>query len=117
MKLRVLHLEDNGDDVELVRTTLVREGLDCEIFAVDSGPAYLEALQQPHFDAVLSDSSVPGYDGTEALVAPPQLFPGIPLIVVPAGADNPPAESLRTDPPSSPTARLAKAELHRLGRT
>jgi signal transduction histidine kinase/CheY-like chemotaxis protein len=117
MKLRVLHLEDNGDDVELVRTTLVREGLDCEIFAVDSGPAYLEALQQPHFDVVLSDSSVPGYDGTEALVAARQRFPGIPFIVVSAGAGNAPAERLPTDPASSPTAQLAKAELHRLGHT
>ena len=117
MKLRLLHLEDNGDDVELVRTTLVREGLECEIFAVDSGPAYLEALQQPHFDAVLSDSSVPGYDGSEALVAARQRFPGIPFIVVSAGAGIAPAERQPTDPAGSPTARLAKAELHRLGPT
>ena len=117
MTLRLLHLEDNGDDVELVRTTLLREGLDCEICAVDSGPSYLEALQQPHFDAVLSDSSVPGYDGNEALVAARQRFPGIPFIVVSAGAGNAPAERQAADSASSPTARLAKAELHRLGLT
>jgi hypothetical protein len=39
MKLRLLHLEDNGDDVELMRETLSREGVDCEILAVDSGEA------------------------------------------------------------------------------
>jgi hypothetical protein len=45
MKVRLLHLEDNGDDVELVRAALAREGLDCDILAVDSGAAFLgEAL-------------------------------------------------------------------------
>ena len=117
MKLRLLHLEDNGDDVELVRTALVREGLDCDILAVDSGSAYVEALQHAHFDAVLSDSSVPGYDGTEALVAARERFPGIPFIVVSAGAGSAPAEKQPTTAANSATARLAKAELHRLGPT
>jgi signal transduction histidine kinase len=31
MKLRLLHLEDNGDDVDLVRRTLARAGIDCDI--------------------------------------------------------------------------------------
>jgi hypothetical protein len=39
MKLRLLHLEDNGNDVELVRTTLERDGIDCDIPAVGSGAA------------------------------------------------------------------------------
>ena len=120
MKLRLLHLEDNGDDVELVRTALVREGLDCDILAVDSGPAYIEALQQSHFDAVLSDSSVPGYDGSEALTAARERFPGIPFIVVSAGAGAGganPTEKRPTAAANAATARLGKAELHRLGST
>lgn len=118
MKLRLLHLEDNGDDVELVRTALVREGLDCDILAVDSGPAYLEALQQSHFDAVLSDSSVPGYDGSEALTAARARFPGIPFIVVSAGAGAHSAEARpATAAANAATARLGKAELDRLGPT
>lgn len=112
MKLRLLHLEDNGDDVELVRTALLRQGLECDILAVDSGPAYLEALKQPRFDAVLSDSSVPGYDGSEALSAARERFPDIPFIVVSAGAGAG-AEDKRA--PHRATDRLAKAELHRLG--
>jgi signal transduction histidine kinase/FixJ family two-component response regulator len=112
MKLRLLHLEDNGDDVELVRTALVRQGLDCEILAVDSGPAYLDALQQSHFDAVLSDSSVPGYDGSEALLAARERFPDIPFIVVSAGAGVGMTDKRTAQ---AATARLTKAELHRLG--
>jgi signal transduction histidine kinase len=111
MKLRLLHLEDNGDDVELVRMTLARDGVDCDILAVSSGAAYLAALQQPHFDAVLSDSAIPGYDGGEALLAARNRFPEIPFIVVSGspGVTDPRARG------ENPTARVAKSELHRLG--
>jgi signal transduction histidine kinase/CheY-like chemotaxis protein len=112
MKLRLLHLEDNGDDVELVRTALTRDGVDCDILAVDSGAAYLAALQHSHFDAVLSDSSVLGYDGSEALSAARERFPGIPFIVVStaAGASEPRESSVE----DSATARVPKSDLQRL---
>ena len=110
MKLRLLHLEDNRDDVELVRTSLTRAGVDCDILAVDSGAAYREALQQSHFDAVLSDSSVLGYDGSEALQDARKRFPGIPFIVVSAGADDEPEIAAA----SVITARVPKSQLHRL---
>lgn len=115
MKLRLLHLEDNGDDVELVRATLARDGVDCDILAVDSGATYQAALQQSYFDAVLSDSSVPGYDGTEALSAARARIPGIPFIVVSAAAGS--TEPLDSPPGESASARVAKAELHRLAPT
>jgi signal transduction histidine kinase/CheY-like chemotaxis protein len=112
MKLRLLHLEDNGDDVELVRTTLARDGVDCDILAVDSGTAYLAALQQSHFDAVLSDSSVLGYDGGEALSAARQHYPGIPFIVVSTAAGV--TEMRESSVEDAATARVAKSELERL---
>jgi hypothetical protein len=114
MKLRLLHLEDNGDDVELVRTTLTRDGIDCDILAVDSGAAYRAALQNSHFDAVLSDSSVLGYDGSEALSDARDRFPGIPFIVVssaPASDTQHPTEGFGI------TARVPKSQLDRLGET
>jgi hypothetical protein len=112
MKLRFLHLEDNGDDVELVRSTLARDGVDCDILAVDSGPAYLAALQQSHFDAVLSDSSVLDYDGSEALSAARERFPGIPFIVVSGAAST--TEPCEASIEDTATARVSKSELHRL---
>jgi signal transduction histidine kinase len=112
MKLRLLHLEDNGDDVELVRMTLAREGVDCDILAVSSGAAYLAALQQPHFDAVLSDSAIPGYDGREALLAARNRFPEIPFLVVSGSPGVTDPHAARGE---NPTARVAKSELHRLG--
>jgi signal transduction histidine kinase len=115
MKLRLLHLEDNGDDAELVRAALARDGVDCDILAVDSGAAYLAALQQSYFDAVLSDSSVPGYDGSEALSAARTLIPGIPFIVVSASAGS--TEPVASLPGASASAHVAKTELHRLAPT
>lgn len=115
MKLRLLHLEDNGDDVELVRTALTREGLDCDILAVDSREAYRAALQQTRFDAVLSDSGVRGYNGGEALADARQRSPEIPFIVVSAS----PAIVNEQHPTRTGgvTARVPKSELHRLGPT
>jgi signal transduction histidine kinase/CheY-like chemotaxis protein len=113
MKLRLLHLEDNGDDVELVRRTLARDGVDCDILAVSSGTAFLEALQQTDFDAVLSDSAIPGYDGSEALSAARNSFPGIPFIVVSANVDSTGPHAATGE--NAATARVAKSELHRLG--
>jgi signal transduction histidine kinase len=115
MKLRFLHLEDSEDDAELVRRILTREGIDCDILAVGSRAAYRAALQQAHFDAVLSDSSVSGYDGGEALSDARERFPGIPFIVVSAG----PAlvhQQLPTQAGGA-TARVPKSELHLLGPT
>ena len=111
MKLRFLHLEDNGDDIELVKAALLRGGLDCEVLAVDTRDAFQAALEQCHFDAVLSDSSVLGYDGSEALSAARERFPGIPFIVVSTAGQQQPT------PASAVTARVAKSEIHRLAPT
>jgi signal transduction histidine kinase len=125
MRLRLLHLEDNGDDIELVRNTLARDGLDCEVVAVETRAAYQAALQHSRFDAVLSDSSVLGYDGSEALSDARERFPGIPFIVVSAAydaVDHQQTTSATTvtnepAPQSAVTARVAKSAIHRLGPT
>jgi signal transduction histidine kinase/CheY-like chemotaxis protein len=82
MKLQILHLEDNAADTELVRTSLVRGGLSCDILPVSTGDAFLAALQKPQFDVILSDSGVPGYDGSAALAAARDHCPGVPFITV-----------------------------------
>ena len=109
MGLRLLHLEDNDDDIKLVRASLSRAGVECEIQAVGSGPAYRAALQHCDFDAVLSDSSVLGYDGSEALADARERFPEIPFIVVSARAAD--QQVAATDTIS---AQVPKSELHLL---
>src|SRR5262249_19077386 len=112
MKLRILHLEDNGADADLVRLSLARGGLNCEILPVNSAAAYLAALQRPEFDVILSDSGVPGYDGRAALAAAHDHCPGVPFIVV---SGYPPHE--RPGEVLSPAGAVAKSELERLAPT
>jgi two-component system cell cycle sensor histidine kinase/response regulator CckA len=66
-KIRILHLEDNPDDAELVKATLRRERIACSITVVDSRDAFIEAIGGPAFDLVLSDHALLGFDSTSAL--------------------------------------------------
>jgi signal transduction histidine kinase len=84
VKLQILHLEDNRDDVELIRHNLARGGLDFELRAVDSASDYLSALEEKHFDVILSDSGLPGYDSRAALIAAQARSPSTPFVVVSA---------------------------------
>src|SRR5260370_29821781 len=109
MKLRILHLEDNATDADLVRATLARGGLNCDILPVNTGDAFLAALQRPEFDVILSDSDVPGYDGRAALAAAHDHCLSAPFIVVPRAQrrDN-------TPPPVQPPRPLANSQLELL---
>lgn len=96
MKLRILHLEDNAVDADLVRMSLLRGGLDCDILPVASGSDFMAALQKSEFDLILSDSGVPGFSGEAALAAAYEQLPGVPFIIVSgfagaAGIDRPAA--------------------------
>ncbi len=91
MKLRILHLEDNAADAGLVRLSLIRGGLDCDILPVSSGEAFLAALRKPEFDVILSDSGIPGFDGGAALKAAQEHCPGVPFIVVSGSGGGEPA--------------------------
>lgn len=113
MKPQILHLEDNADDVELVRRNLKRQGLDCDIHAVSTGPDYVSALEQKHIDLILSDTGLPGYDGRAALAAAHERCPGVPFIVL-SGAPQPASPVQKASPPGV-TAHVAKGDMRQLG--
>jgi signal transduction histidine kinase len=113
-KLKILHLEDNADDVELVRRSLLRQGLECDVHAVSTGPEYVSALDAKQFDVILSDSGLPGYDGRDALAAAHERCPGVPFIVV-SGAARPPTPAEKASSPPGATAHVAKADMRQLG--
>lgn len=83
-ELRVLHLEDNMLDQELVALTLESADLPWipVLRQVESAESYLDALREfsPHL--VLSDFSLPGYDGLSAFEAARQGAPYLPFIIV-----------------------------------
>jgi signal transduction histidine kinase len=109
MKLRILHLEDNTTDADLVRASLARGGLNCDILPVNSGDAFHAALRRPEFDVILSDSGVPGYDGRDALTAAHDQCPSVPFIVV---SGSPRRDN--TAGALQPTAAVAKSDLEQL---
>jgi signal transduction histidine kinase/DNA-binding NarL/FixJ family response regulator len=87
-KLRILYLEDNPTDAELVQRTLAKGGLECETTVVDSGSEYLAAIDTNSFDLILSDSSIPGFSGEAALTTAKKKCPDIPFTFV-SGSTNP----------------------------
>ncbi len=65
--LRILHLEDDPGDAELVQEALNDEGLDCEVRLVATREAFVAELEQGGIDLVLVDYSLPSFDGMSAL--------------------------------------------------
>ena len=66
-RVRILHIEDNSRDAELVRETLLTEYPECDIVRVDTPEAYLAALEQGDFDLIVCDYTLPSFQGEEAL--------------------------------------------------
>jgi PAS domain S-box-containing protein len=67
LELRILHLEDNPDDAELIEMLLTDQGVACEIERVDTREGFIAALDRGQFDLILSDFSLPAFDGVSAL--------------------------------------------------
>ena len=65
--IRILLLEDIFSDVELTRATLQAHGIKFELKDVSSGMEFAAAVQSFVPDVVISDYSLPGYDGAKAL--------------------------------------------------
>jgi diguanylate cyclase (GGDEF)-like protein/PAS domain S-box-containing protein len=66
-KLKILLLEDNTADAELNARALARGGIQFETRWVDTERAFRRELTEFQPDIVLSDFSVPGFDGLSAL--------------------------------------------------
>jgi len=80
--LRILYLEDEPLDVELVKSALDQEGIACKIFGVETSDAFIEAIDGGGFDMIFADYSLPGFDGLSALAISKERCPGIPFIFI-----------------------------------
>lgn len=85
--LRILHLEDNPDDAGLVQQALALPETTPILTRVDSRAGFAAALSKGEFDLVLSDSSLPGLDGQQALTLVREQRPDTPFIFVSGSAD------------------------------
>ena len=80
--LRILYLEDDPNDAELVQETLAADGVSCELTRVETESAFVAALQKGGIDLVLADYTLPSFDGLSALSIVQKRWPEVPLIFV-----------------------------------
>jgi PAS domain S-box-containing protein len=79
--VRILLLEDNLNDEELLRETLASASLRFEATRVDTEAAFRGALRE-NYDLILSDYSLPAFNGLKALAIARECRPEIPFIFV-----------------------------------
>ncbi len=83
-KTKILYLEDNVEDVELVRSILTKEGLEIELIHTVGPDDFRKKLAAESFDVILCDYSIPGYSGMDALQLVRKNSSEIPFIFVSA---------------------------------
>ena len=80
--LRVLHLEDNPNDAELIQAALQSEGIVSHVVRVETRADFLASLEQGGFDIILADYTLPSFDGLSALSIAMERCPDVPFIFV-----------------------------------
>jgi len=84
MSLKFLILEDSLLDAELITALLAESEIECELIQVKTRSEFQTALERGGLDLILSDYSLPGFDGISALGIARQLCPDVPFIFVTA---------------------------------
>jgi two-component system cell cycle sensor histidine kinase/response regulator CckA len=79
--LYILHLEDNANDAALINSTLEEGGIACQATCVQTEDDFTEALKLG-FDLILSDHTLPTFDGLSALKIAHREQPDLPVIFV-----------------------------------
>ncbi len=79
-RVRIIHLEDNPFDQELVAAMLARSDIACEFVYAEDREAFQSALEHERADLIISDFSLPGYDGAKALEVAQHIRHDVPFI-------------------------------------
>ncbi|MGH2404947.1 MAG: ATP-binding protein, partial [bacterium] len=82
LRLRILHLEDELRDADLVQATLAAEQIEADITRVDTREAFLDGLEQGGWDVILADYQLPSFDGVSAQRLAQDRLPAVPFIFV-----------------------------------
>ncbi len=81
-ELRILHLEDNENDALLIEAALQRNHFECHIDRVETRETFIAALDRGGYDLILSDFSLPMFDGLAALELARLKRPDVPFLFV-----------------------------------
>lgn len=81
-ELKILMVEDMPYDVELIKHEITKSGIRFVEKVVESKEEYVSALQEFLPDLILSDFSLPSFNGLEALFIREEMAPLVPFILV-----------------------------------
>ncbi len=112
--IKILHLEDNDLDAELVRSQLEKEGFNFQLYRACNKEEFLSRIKESDFNFIISDFSLPDYDGLSALKLVRQTMPEVPFVFISAtlGEDRA-IQSMR----HGATDYVAKDKIEKLGLT
>jgi len=80
--LRILIVEDNDSDADLLQRELKRNGFNFTAQIVETREAYEAALEKFNPDIILSDYSLPAFNGVVAFTIKQKSSPDTPFIIV-----------------------------------
>jgi two-component system cell cycle sensor histidine kinase/response regulator CckA len=80
--MKILHLEDNATDAELMHLTFREEWPDCDIHLVDTRAAFIGELMRGGHDLILSDFNLMNFNGLEALKLARERTETVPFIFI-----------------------------------
>ena len=81
-ELRILNLEDSPLDAELIQANLLEGGIDFEMSLMQTRTDFVAALEKGGFDLILSDYTLPSFNGLSALEIRREICPEVPFILV-----------------------------------
>lgn len=81
-EIRILHLEDDPADAELIYATLESASIPYKVTRVQSSGEFSDALRTGGYDLILADYRLPSYDGISALHYVREQYPDIPFIFI-----------------------------------
>jgi signal transduction histidine kinase len=80
--LRIVYLEDDPRDAELVQEILAAGGIECAMTRVETETDFTSTLEKGGVDLVLADYTLPSFDGLSALEIVQKNWSSVPLIFV-----------------------------------
>jgi len=80
-KIKIIFIEDNPDDVVLALRELSKEKIDVDYVRVETEKSLIEEIEKFKPEIVISDYTMPSYDGKSALNLMSKLYSDIPVII------------------------------------
>jgi len=81
-KIKILHLEDSPNDSDLIQSLIESGNVVHDYFLVDTEKDFLNILETENIDIILSDYSLPDFNGNEALAIVREKYAHLPFIFV-----------------------------------